>query len=307
MDQRVPPPQKDTAAQKPGAKSADRAATPPVPKQLPEIRLGRPMPQLDARAVFADLARRYGGSIDLSGKFKAVFLIGRGKSGKTTTARYIAECWAKLGLDYLVLDADKTNPVLNEYMRAKRPRSYDDDSIATWIADETFGAIGTKIHVLVDLGGGDTALGVLVERIPGFVADIEAAGGAVIACCTLGSSVDDLGPLANLHAVGFRPTATALLLSEASLTTPINEASFAAIQAHSFYKEMIANQRTVPILVPALQAAQEVELRRMNFGEAGSGVAPPGGYALGPYHQAVVRAWLAKMEQAFSPIASWFK
>jgi len=307
MDQSVPPPPKTTPAQKPGAKPVVRSAAPSAPRQLPEIRLGRPMPQLDARAAFAELARRYGGNIDLSDKFKAVFLIGRGNSGKTTAARYIAERWVKLGLDHITLDADKTNPVLNEYIHAERPPSYDDASMATWIADQTFGAIGTGIHVLVDLGGGDSALGALVERIPGFVADLEAAGGAVIACCTLGSSVDDLGPLANLHAVGFRPTATALLLSEASLATPINEASFAAIQAHSFYKEMIANQRTVPILVPALQAAQEVELRRMNFEEAGSGVAPPGGFALGPYHQAVVRAWLTKMEQAFSPIASWFK
>ena len=57
--------------------------------------------------------------------------------------------------------------------------------------------------------------------------------------------------------------------------------------------------------MPRLHAAKAVEDRRIGFRPAMNGEAPEQGYGLGPFDRSRVRHWLAAMEDAFAPIASW--
>jgi hypothetical protein len=132
-------------------------------------------------------------------------------------------------------------------------------------------------------------------------------GGAVVACCTLGSSADDLMPLANLHQLGFRPTATALLFNEASLgTAEVHRESFTSIKSHSFYRELIEVHNAVPLLIPRLDVAETIERRRLNFLDASRGMTNPGVDPLTVSQQFVLRAWLKKMDEVYQPISGWF-
>ena len=298
MDQ-TPPPARRTGASK--------QAAPPPPPTLPEVPLGRRQPQVEALAAFTAQTQIHGSRKDLSGKSKVIFFTGRGRTGKTTLVRYFAERLSITNSKFSVLDGDKTNPVLDQYFDAERPDSFDDASMAAWIAGNALACVGNGAHLIVDLGGGDTSLAQLVQVLPNLVAELEAGDGAVVVCCTLGTAPEDLSPLSNLYTLGFRPTATALLFSQAALTTPLTEASFAAIQTHSFYKRLLDEQGAVPILVPALSVAAAVEARRLNFQHACDGATPPGGFPLGLYERFVVRDWMVKMEKAFAPVASWFR
>jgi hypothetical protein len=52
-------------------------------------------------------------------------------------------------------------------------------------------------------------------------------------------------------------------------------------------------------------AAKAVEDRRIGFRPAMNGEAPERGYGLGPFDRNRVWHWLAAMDDAFAPIASW--
>ncbi len=54
--------------------------------------------------------------VDLSGKPKVVFFIGRGKTGKTTTIRWVAEKTIADGRDVLMADMDPTNDTFSKYL-----------------------------------------------------------------------------------------------------------------------------------------------------------------------------------------------
>ena len=251
---------------------------------------------LEIPEEFANLARTAGERKNLSAKTKAVFFIGRGKTGKTTTARFLAERWAGSGKAFALLDADRTNAVLHQYFDAvEHPPFADDASVAAWITDTVLETIADRTNILIDLGGGDTTLAHLIETVPGFVGEAESCGGAVIACCTLGSEQDDLMPIAKLDTMGFRPTATALLLHQAGLKIPLNNNSFTAIH------------NAAPILVPVLQAAAAVENRRMTYQDARDGISEPGMTPIGPFLRLAIRDWMLKMAAALEPIQSWLE
>ena len=104
---------------------------------------------------------------------------------------------------------------------------------------------------------------------------------------------------------GFWPKATALILNEGradSTRPPLQE--FGQIRRHSVYKSAIA-QGAVEIWMPRLYAAKAIEDRRIGFRRAVNGEIPAGGLGLGPFDRSRTRHWLAAMEDAFAPIASW--
>lgn len=278
------------------------------PAKLPEINLGRPMPDADLRDIFSKSAKIQAQKTIVSGKTKIIFFIGRGRTGKSTNIRYHIAQLARKQKNFIALDADKTNPVLGQYIGGVgMPPSYEDEAIASWLSETILSAIPHGIHVLVDFGGGDTSLAYVVRFLPHIVGSIEQMGGAVVTCCALGTSVDDLSPFANLYNLGFRPTATAFLFNEAAAPT-LHPSSFADIQAHSFYRRLTDEHAAVSLLIPALKVAQAVEARRLNFFDAKEGAqpdtqAPP----LRLFEQLILGGWLANMEQVYQPVGSWFE
>jgi hypothetical protein len=57
--------------------------------------------------------------------------------------------------------------------------------------------------------------------------------------------------------------------------------------------------------MPRLQAAEQVEIRRLHFQDAVDGETGHGKTPLGPFDRQRVANWLRQMEENFGGIASW--
>ncbi len=159
--------------------------------------------------------------------------------------------------------------------------------------------------VVVDLGGGDTTLRRLVGQIPDLVPMLEAAGFAVVAVYTVGPQEEDLSPLATLEALGFQPRATAIVLNEALMEVGDAPAgAFARVFRHSAF-HAAADRGAVPVWMPKLLVAAQVETRRLHYRDAADGQSGQGTTPLGPFDRARVANWLREMDQSFDGISTW--
>src|SRR3954452_7139796 len=106
-------------------------------------------------------------AINLSGKRKAIFLIGRGRIGKTTFARWIAETMTNRGGSAVVGAADPVNRSLTKSLNTViQPPSTDPAETKDWLNEILETAMVEGYNCLLDLGGGDTSLGLLLQEIP---------------------------------------------------------------------------------------------------------------------------------------------
>src|SRR5271165_6365909 len=176
-----------------------------------------------------------------------------------------------------------------------------------WLEDFLHFVMENKASAAIDFGGGDTSLGQLVATVPDLVAIMEAAEVSPVLMVVLSPRVDDLAVLAALEGAGFSPKATAIVLNEgmADPTLPPSVA-FAPILRHSVYKAALA-RGAVPLWMPRLFCAAEVELRRIQFGQARDGIIPDGRtmLPLNAFDRSKVGHWLRAMESRFEPIKSW--
>ena len=153
--------------------------------------------------------------VDLSGRPKVWFTVGRGKTGKTTLLRFAAEEAASADRRILVADVDRANATLSSYFHdVERPPAGDEATVTAWLEKLLTFVMARKATALIDLGGGDTTLRRLVSEVPDLVPMLERDGIAAVAIYMLGPQPDDLAPLASLEAAGFRPGATLLVLNE---------------------------------------------------------------------------------------------
>jgi hypothetical protein len=262
--------------------------------------LGRSNP---SRAFFAAKT-----AIDLSERPKAWFLIGRGKTGKTTLIRWMAERMAEAGRGAVLADMDRTNATLSSYTPdVQRPPEGDEAASARWLERLLAFVMEQKTSALIDLGGGDTTLRRLIAEMPDLGSMLQEAGVAPVAAYLLGPQPDDLSPLATLEQAGFRPTATALVLNEGLAEIGGDrEEVFARILRHSAFNGAV-KRGAVPVWMPRLIPAGEIEARRVHFAQARDGVARDDRRQapLGPFDRSRVRAWLSNMDTELAGIASW--
>lgn len=247
-------------------------------------------------------------AIDLTGKPKAWFLIGRGRTGKTLLLRWLVEQHATADASIVLADMDRTNATLSSYVAGvQRPPAGDEDVAAQWLEKLLIWAMRQKANVAIDLGGGDTTLRRLVAEIPDLADRLEGEGVTPVAAYLIGPPVDDLSPLATLEAGGFRPPATMLVLNE-GLVEPgqTREAAFARIMRHSVFQAALS-RGAVPLWMPRLIPAAEIEARRIHFGQARDGMVREGSRQtpLGPFDRSRVGYWLADMDAEFGAVRSW--
>jgi len=76
---------------------------------------------------------------------------------------------------------------------------------------------------------------------------------------------------------------------------------FALLRRHPVYRAAIERGAT-EIWMPRLYAAQQIEARRITYRQAADGAGTP---PLGVFDRSRVHRWLAAMDTAFAPIASW--
>jgi hypothetical protein len=245
--------------------------------------------------------------VDLSGKKKIVFWIGRGKTGKTTGIRWAAEAAILAGATLLMADMDPTNDTFSKYIDnvARPPEASDPALSLKWLDKLLEHALEHHLSLLVDLGGGDTTLRRLVEQLPNLVEMAEARGFAIVMFYTAGPQEEDLSPLATMEGLGFRPTATAIVLNEAM--TDIGDAplqAFARVLRHSAFLAAVG-RGAVPVWMPRLLPAQQVEIRRLHFRDAAAGETGQGKTPLGPFDRSRVLSWLQAMDANFAGIRTW--
>jgi hypothetical protein len=268
---------------------------------LPETRLDVPLLGRQERT------KPSGQAIDLTGKAKAIMAIGLGATGKTTLLRWLCERALERNDDDLALaTVDPVNRELGHYFpAAMAPPTQDPTQVTAWLEQLLAMILETRRSVAVDFGGGDTTLARLLAEVPDLQPMMEGAGVEPVALYPLTPRSSDLTPLAAMAQAGFRPKATALILNEGradSTRAPLQE--FGQIRRHSIYKSAIA-QGAIEIWMPRLYAAKAIEDRRIGFRQAVSGEMPEGGLGLGAFDRSRTRHWLAAMEDAFAPIASW--
>ncbi|HWX51533.1 MAG TPA: hypothetical protein VNZ61_26100 [Roseomonas sp.] len=271
-----------------------------------EIPVGPAVPRAreDAAALPAVAA------VDLGAGPKAVFVMGPGRSGKTTLLRYVMEGVQPGKPAPLAAALDPQNRSLATFLNdVAQPPTTDPVGVARW-AEELLGFVmAEQQDALLDMGGGDLSMGKLLEDVPDLARSLEEAGVHPVALYTLSPRVDDLGVLASYEAQSFQPRATALILN-AGLADPTlpREDAFARVLRHSVFRAAVA-RGAVPIWMPRLDAtvAAEIEGKRLRFGQARDGQAPDDqpGAILGPFNRSRLRKWMTEMEAALAPIRSW--
>jgi hypothetical protein len=285
----------------------DSKADPKKPKPFsdkPEI--APTMPSVDVGAFAPkkqddDIVPQTG--TDLSDKPKLIFVIGRGKTGKTTFLRWVAESALDRDRPFLMADIDPTNASFSSYFPdVSRPSGHDPVEVRSWVQRFIGYAVENKITALIDLGGGDTALRSLLSEMPSLLADVEAAGLAVVTYYMCGPQPDDLAPLVTLDSHGFAPKSRALIFNEGVADAGIpRQQAFAEILSHPVVQEE-TKAGTLALWMPRLFAAAAVENSRASFAQARDGDASR---PINMFDRARVKSWLATMEQRFFGVASW--
>jgi hypothetical protein len=114
-----------------------------------------------------------------------------------------------------------------------------------------------------------------------------------------------LSPLATLQSLKFRPSATAIILNESMVEVgDTRDAAFGRIFRHSAFREALS-AGAVPVFMPRLLPAQQVEIRRLKFRDAADGLKGRANAPLSPFDRMRVRLWLEAMDRNFAGITSW--
>ncbi len=241
--------------------------------------------------------------LDLSKRRKVWFFVGRGRTGKTTLIRWMAEKASTASAPVVCIDMDRTNAALTSYIEGvQRLPTVDDTAGVQWLQRGLDAIARSGASALVDLGGGDTILMKLVEEVPSLAGMLGEAGLEVVLVYLLGPQPDDLSPLATFAELGFAPRATVLVLNEGLLGPGVPpDTGFDVLRRHSIFRK--AEAAGAPIVrFPRLSPAAEIERRRVHFAQARDGQGPA---PLGPFDRARIRHWLERMDEEFAPLGSW--
>lgn len=245
--------------------------------------------------------------IDLGQKRKIVFFTGRGKTGKTTTIRYVAERAVAAQRSILMADMDPTNGTFSAYFSGvARLSDPSDPTLALkWLNKLVQHALETKSSLLVDLGGGDTVLRRLVAETPDLVSMIEAEETALVMFYTAGPNEEDLSPLRTMTSMAFVPSATGIVLNEGLVDLgETREKAFSRVLRHSAVREALGHDAVI-IWMPRLIPAQQIEIRRLSFRDAVDGRVGQAKTPLGPFDRSRAHHWLRAMEANFKGVETW--
>jgi hypothetical protein len=262
--------------------------------------------QIDIRPATShapELSEVPGQGVDLAGRCKIIMAAGRGKTGKTTLLRWIAERALLADRPHLMADVDPTNASFASYFDGvSRPETDSPAKVSRWLQRFIEYAVTHQTTALIDLGGGDTVLRSLASEMPGFAEQIVEAGATPVIFYLAGAQPDDLAPIATLASRGFMPPARAIVFNESSIDPGLSRAeAFVPVLRSAVVLDQLRRE-AITLWMPRLYAASAVESRRALFAAARDGHTTP---PLGLFDRSRVRVWLDAMDQAFSGVATW--
>ena len=274
---------------------------------VPEVALQEISSTTPARPASKTPAKK---AMDLSGSSKVVFLIGPGGTGKTMLARWLGWRATEAQRPVMMAALDPQNRSLASWMEdVHMPPTSDGTQTAAWLHELLGYVMESRTNAVLDFGGGDTALSRFVENVPESMDLLREAGVEPVAIYALAPRQDDLSVLEGLQRAGFSPRATALILNEGRVDSLFGtEDAFASVVRHSAFRAAVG-RGAVTISMPRLEpeVAQEVEVKRLQFGLARDGKVPDGAKfpPIGGFNRSMVRRWLVRMDEAFEPISTW--
>lgn len=233
--------------------------------------------------------------VDLSGKPKAVFFIGRGRVGKTTTVRWWAEMMDERGGTALVAAADPINRSLRMFRdNVVEPESSDPEEVKDWLRDLLQHVMDNKLNALIDLGGGSTTLSSVLQEMPDLADVLSRHGVEPVAVHVVGADPHDLVPLAMTEAAGFRPAATAIVCNERDAT----RRRFDQILQHPTFLAAV-ERGAVPLWMPRLNpdAVEQCDSSHWRYHDVRT--------KAGPFVASAVQTWLRQMNEQFSGVMTW--
>lgn len=241
--------------------------------------------------------------IDLTGQNKIIFAVGRGKTGKTTLLRWMAETALASGRPFLMADIDPTNASFASYFEGvSRPDADDPAGVNRWLQAFIEYAVKHQTTAMIDLGGGDTTLRTLATEMPGFAQQIEEAGLVPVNFYLAGAQPDDLAPVATLAERGFNPRARAVVLNESTAEVGLSrQQAFMRVVRNRVLLDQLGSG-AINLWMPRLHAADAVESRRSTFAAARDGRTTP---PLGIFDRSRVKSWLEAMDRQFHGVKSW--
>ncbi len=241
-----------------------------------------------------------------SPKPKIILPLGRGGRGKSFLSRWLIDRAQSRGGEIVVADADRTNPSLEGYLSpVQRPPSSDERDMQQWFKALCKKQVADRFDMLIDLGGGDLFLKQLARKID-LVPFLEKQGVEVVAIHLIGAQRDDLTYLRDLEENRLvAPAATILVLNEDAAPKNLStEEAFRPVLEHSVFKAAVARGARLAWM-PILEAAHELEARRLLFTAAEAGLEKDDAAPLDVWDQQVVHMWLRAMEKNFAHVAQW--
>jgi len=234
-------------------------------------------------------------------------LLGRGRTGKTTWARWAIERARAAGRSVAIADGDRNNATLGSfYPDASSPAASDDVTVAAWMEEQAETTILSRGRLMLDMAGGDRSFATLAER-HAFNEVLPAEGVDLTAWYFLAGGRDDFETLAFMEALGFRPPCTAIVLNEGlAPAMPAGQDPFAAALRSKGVRQALDRGAKL-VRMPAVPLATMVEADNLFIGirEAAGGGVPkgedglphPDARPLNLWRRNELKKWLALMEQ----------
>ena len=234
-------------------------------------------------------------------------LLGRGRTGKTTWARWAVERARLAGRLVQVADGDRNNATLGSfYPDASSPAASDDVTVTAWMEDLAERTILSRGRLVLDMGGGDRSFATVAER-HGFSDVLPAEGVDLTAWYFLAGGRDDFETLVFMEQMGFRPPRTVIVLNEGlAPAVPAGQDAFAAA-LRSKGVQRVLDRGGKLLRMPAVPLATMVEADNLFIGiqdAAGGGVPKgedglphSGARPLNLWRRNELKKWLALMEQ----------
>lgn len=229
---------------------------------------------------------------------RALWRIGRGRSGGSLGCAVIAKHAIGLGHKVLVADGDINNPMLSRLYPPEgvhgvgRPKNATLETCKVWLADTLAKALEQQASVVIDMGGGDR----ISEELAA-----ESDLGHFLAASNLiptyayftGPERDDFEHMHRIWAGGAFQGGTSLLFLNAGLQRNTNRAEnpFAWLRQDP---RMIAMTKAgvIPIDMPALTCMKYIEEEGLSVFEAIANKTGQSGRPLNPLWVHMAQKWL---------------
>ena len=232
-----------------------------------------------------------------------IVVAGRQRVGKTTLLNVAIEVFRSAGAVIEVWNADlhnRTNTLSLFHADAMEPvAGISVQEQRAWIEARIRDQVHHRRDVVMDIGGGLTALNHLIEEVK-LVEILDQRGIRVVLLYVMGSEPADLDYLERFaENKTFMPKATAIVLNAGLLTGGrSSKVAFEGILEHEAIKRSIARGARV-VQMPSLSCLSEVADRGLSFSDFAGGKQAPGHPETSFFDQERVLLWLHRDMTAF--------